>query len=97
MMNELFFPVVVKSKRQWARPDRPGSWGQRRDGAGGGQGGLRRMKSESALRQGDREQGGNSWGGGERRESAGSGVQGNSGNRDWRRSFQPSSSNGGWN
>lgn len=21
----------MKSKRQWARPDRPGSWGQRRD------------------------------------------------------------------
>jgi hypothetical protein len=30
-LNTLFFPVVVKSKRQWARPDRPGSWGQRRD------------------------------------------------------------------
>ncbi|KAI8823487.1 uncharacterized protein EV422DRAFT_521191 [Fimicolochytrium jonesii] len=52
-LNELFFPVIVKSKRQWARPDRPGVWGQRRDvaaSAGGRQGGgLRKMKSESAL------------------------------------------------
>ncbi|KAJ3217135.1 hypothetical protein HK099_005591 [Clydaea vesicula] len=53
-LNTLFFPVIVKSKRQWARPDRPGSWGQRRDSVNvgyGGQnhGGLRRMKSESAL------------------------------------------------
>ncbi|KAI8803680.1 hypothetical protein BJ742DRAFT_776931 [Cladochytrium replicatum] len=30
-LNTLFFPVIVKSKRQWARPDRPGVWGQRRD------------------------------------------------------------------
>ncbi|KAJ3075744.1 hypothetical protein HK102_005544 [Quaeritorhiza haematococci] len=52
-LNTLFFPVVVKSKRQWARPDRPGSWGQRRDGNrnGGpsGPSGLRKMKSESSL------------------------------------------------
>ncbi|KAJ3034552.1 hypothetical protein HDV00_004965, partial [Rhizophlyctis rosea] len=52
-LNTLFFPVIVKSKRQWARPDRPGVWGQRRDSAGPGNGrnqnGLRKMKSESAL------------------------------------------------
>ncbi|KAJ3119124.1 hypothetical protein HDU96_000039 [Phlyctochytrium bullatum] len=53
-LNSLFFPVIVKSKRQWARPDRPGSWGQRRDSSGPGpapgpHGGLRKMKSESAL------------------------------------------------
>ncbi|KAI8848921.1 hypothetical protein BC829DRAFT_392934 [Chytridium lagenaria] len=52
-LNSLFFPVIVKSKRQWARPDRPGSWGQRRDSSGPttpttGHG-LRKMKSESAL------------------------------------------------
>ncbi|KAJ3085074.1 hypothetical protein HK102_000344 [Quaeritorhiza haematococci] len=46
-LNTLFFPVIVKSKRQWARPDRPGSWGQRRDS--NGRGGLRKMKSESSL------------------------------------------------
>ncbi|KAI8903907.1 hypothetical protein PhCBS80983_g05692 [Powellomyces hirtus] len=54
-LNALFFPVIVKSKRQWARPDRPGVWGQRRDSSSagprqpGGVGGLRKMKSESAL------------------------------------------------
>ncbi|KAI9098731.1 hypothetical protein DFS34DRAFT_618747 [Phlyctochytrium arcticum] len=57
-LNTLFFPVIVKSKRQWARPDRPGVWGQRRDstapaqramGTGIGSNGLRKMKSESAL------------------------------------------------
>lgn len=47
--------MIVKSKRQWARPDRPGVWGQRRDNTtpANGQrtvpGGLRKMKSESAL------------------------------------------------
>ncbi|KAJ1568132.1 hypothetical protein HK405_003538 [Cladochytrium tenue] len=30
-LNGIFFPIVVKSRRQWARPDRPGAWGQRRD------------------------------------------------------------------
>ncbi|KAJ3184230.1 hypothetical protein HDU87_005077 [Geranomyces variabilis] len=59
-LNALFFPVIVKSKRQWARPDRPGVWGQRRDSsaarpAGGpGSGGLRKMKSESALQASSR-------------------------------------------
>ncbi|KAJ3097476.1 hypothetical protein HDU97_004843 [Phlyctochytrium planicorne] len=60
-LNSLFFPVIVKSKRQWARPDRPGSWGQRRDSSGpnnaatnGNGGGLRKMKSESALNMAQR-------------------------------------------
>jgi hypothetical protein len=49
-LNNLFFPVIVKSKRQWARPDRPGNWGQRRDNAAVPNGApLRKMKSESAL------------------------------------------------
>lgn len=52
-LNTLFFPVIVKSKRQWARPDRPGVWGQRRDSttprSGANPNGLRKMKSESAL------------------------------------------------
>ncbi|TPX67768.1 hypothetical protein SpCBS45565_g03564 [Spizellomyces sp. 'palustris'] len=52
-LNTLFFPVIVKSKRQWARPDRPGVWGQRRDSTtprpGANPNGLRKMKSESAL------------------------------------------------
>ncbi|KAI8898042.1 hypothetical protein BC833DRAFT_591303 [Globomyces pollinis-pini] len=30
-LNNLFFPVALKSKKSWARPDRPGQWGQRRD------------------------------------------------------------------
>lgn len=30
-LNILFFPPEQKSKKSWARPDRPGSWGQRRD------------------------------------------------------------------
>ncbi|KAJ3102028.1 hypothetical protein HK100_004436, partial [Physocladia obscura] len=30
-LNDLFFPVIVRSKKQWTRPDRPGNWGQRRD------------------------------------------------------------------
>jgi hypothetical protein len=30
-LNVLFFPPEIKSKKSWARPDRPGSWGQRRD------------------------------------------------------------------
>jgi hypothetical protein len=108
LMNELFFPVVVKSKRQWARPDRPGNWGQRRDGAGGGrEGGLRRMKSEGAMRYGQEESGGNGWG-----SNAGVGNPNNGGRRDsyreperesesrggdWRRqSYQPSSNGPAW-
>ncbi|KAJ3299700.1 hypothetical protein HK104_007628 [Borealophlyctis nickersoniae] len=54
-LNTLFFPVIVKSKRQWARPDRPGVWGQRRDAsanAGRPGSGIRKMKSESALQAG---------------------------------------------
>ncbi|KAJ3412003.1 hypothetical protein HDV05_001384 [Chytridiales sp. JEL 0842] len=62
-LNSLLSPPPSKSKRQWARPDRPGGWGQRRDlsspsmsnlsgaaaaGAGNGNG-LRRMKSEAVL------------------------------------------------
>ncbi|KAJ3123535.1 hypothetical protein HK098_001838 [Nowakowskiella sp. JEL0407] len=48
-LNLLFFPVVVKSKRQWARPDRPGQWGQRRDSGSDGNGKLRKMRSESFI------------------------------------------------
>ncbi|KAI9002668.1 hypothetical protein HDU85_001754 [Gaertneriomyces sp. JEL0708] len=63
-LNTLFFPVIVKSKRQWARPDRPGVWGQRRDSTGGrvnGAGGLRKMKSESALQSTARTAGVGGW------------------------------------
>lgn len=31
-INELFSPRNEKPKRQWIRPDRPGAWGERRDG-----------------------------------------------------------------
>ncbi|KAJ3333330.1 hypothetical protein HDU76_009302 [Blyttiomyces sp. JEL0837] len=49
-LNNIFFPVIVKSKRQWARPDRPGNWGQRRDAPPAPHGSpLRKMKSESSL------------------------------------------------
>ncbi|KAI9363473.1 hypothetical protein DFJ73DRAFT_756516 [Zopfochytrium polystomum] len=47
-LNNIFFPVIVKSKRQWARPDRPGGWGQRRD-AQFNNSPLRKMRSESSL------------------------------------------------
>ena len=30
-LNVMFFPPEVKSKKAWARPDKPGQWGQRRD------------------------------------------------------------------
>lgn len=47
-LNALFFPVIVKSKRQWVRPERPGVWGQRRDGQPAEKSwkALRKMKSE---------------------------------------------------
>ncbi|KAJ3127109.1 hypothetical protein HK098_006806 [Nowakowskiella sp. JEL0407] len=51
-LNAIFFPVIVKSKRQWARPDRPGQWGQRRDYYNNGSNPpnhIRKMKSESFL------------------------------------------------
>ncbi|KAL2916248.1 hypothetical protein HK105_204339 [Polyrhizophydium stewartii] len=54
-LNTLFFPVIVKSKKQWARPDRPGNWGQRRDSNGGSQG-LRRMRSEPSFNKQQQQQ-----------------------------------------
>ncbi|KAI8929694.1 hypothetical protein BC831DRAFT_547418 [Entophlyctis helioformis] len=56
-LNSIFFPVVVKSKKQWVRPDRPGNWGQRRDspsvvGSNSNGDGLRRMRSEPAFQRG---------------------------------------------
>ncbi|KAH6596061.1 hypothetical protein BASA50_005358 [Batrachochytrium salamandrivorans] len=47
-LNLLFFPIPVKSKKQWARPDRPGTWGQRRDSLSQGNA-LRRMRSEPVM------------------------------------------------
>lgn len=48
----------MKPKKGWARPDRPGAWGQRRDGLRDTDVkeqrakafGLRKMKSEAILR-----------------------------------------------
>jgi hypothetical protein len=37
--------VIIKSKKQWARPDRPGSWGQRRDLPIGGMVGIPNYES----------------------------------------------------
>jgi hypothetical protein len=52
-INQLFFPVTSKPKKQWARPDRPGPWGQRRDGLLeeelSTKKSLRKMKSEFRL------------------------------------------------
>lgn len=94
-LNTLFFPVIVKSKRQWARPDRPGiiarsvnfsgSWGQRRDGTGSG---MRRMKSESALKSAGGAVGGahNYTGWGHQHQRQG----------DWRKSYQQVSTSGSY-
>ncbi|RKO93753.1 hypothetical protein BDK51DRAFT_30173 [Blyttiomyces helicus] len=62
-LNLIFFPVIVKSKRQWARPDRPGVWGQRRDtnAPRPPPGGLRKMKSESALQSSQSSYGYGQW------------------------------------
>ncbi|KAJ3403888.1 hypothetical protein CcCBS67573_g08032 [Chytriomyces confervae] len=50
-LNDIFFPVIVRSKKQWARPDRPGSWGQRRDSVAAPAGSaLRKMNSDLSLR-----------------------------------------------
>ncbi|KAI8611019.1 hypothetical protein BC830DRAFT_1084367 [Chytriomyces sp. MP71] len=50
-LNDVFFPVIVRSKKQWARPDRPGNWGQRRDSVQPPAGSaLRRMNSDASLR-----------------------------------------------
>ncbi|KAJ3197409.1 hypothetical protein HK101_003835 [Irineochytrium annulatum] len=49
-LNNLFFPVIVRSKRQWVRPDRPGGWGQRRDSSAATPSApLRKMRSEPML------------------------------------------------
>ncbi|KAJ1551744.1 hypothetical protein HK096_002449 [Nowakowskiella sp. JEL0078] len=70
-LNALFFPVIIKSKRQWARPDRPGQWGQRRDYSNSnsadannanGNVRLRKMRSESYLQTRQQPQQ-NGWGG----------------------------------
>ncbi|KAJ3062605.1 hypothetical protein HDU98_001523 [Podochytrium sp. JEL0797] len=52
-LNDIFFPVIVRSKKQWARPDRPGNWGQRRDNVAAPAGSaIRKMTSDLSLRQG---------------------------------------------
>ncbi|KAJ3204629.1 hypothetical protein HDU83_008122 [Entophlyctis luteolus] len=49
-LNDIFFPVIVRSKKQWARPDRPGSWGQRRDSVAAPAGSaLRKMTSMTNM------------------------------------------------
>ncbi|KAI9347333.1 hypothetical protein BDR26DRAFT_1004951 [Obelidium mucronatum] len=49
-LNDIFFPVIVRSKKQWARPDRPGNWGQRRDSVAAPAGSaLRKMNSVGSF------------------------------------------------
>ncbi|KAI9203002.1 uncharacterized protein BJ171DRAFT_157850 [Polychytrium aggregatum] len=76
-LNALFFPVIVKSKRQWARPDRPGVWGQRRDSTNGGNanGGAGANNNNNPSNGNNTANGGNGGNGGEPQQNGGRGIR----------------------